>query len=173
MSLPKVNLMRLWCPAFWGISSVRCFTVLSTSQCWPTLRRHFDDIVQAFAAYPYILFTTLTLLTFQYMLTKNESTLCVHCVSLFYKVDIAMLIDIGSTSCLHRTSYILFTSTTLSILQCLSTLSRHCVVIVCLLSSFHNRYRRYRNVDRHRVDIGSTLNLFIAHDVNNKEISAI
>lgn len=127
MSLPKVNFMRLWCPAFWGMSNVRCFTVLSTSQCWPALRRHFDDIVQAFAAYPYILFTTLTLLTFQYMLTKNESTFCVHCVSLFYKVDIAMLIDIGSTSCLHRTSYILFTSTTLSISQCLPTLSRHCV----------------------------------------------
>lgn len=147
-------------------------SVLSTSQCWPTLTRHFVDIVQVFAVYPFILFTALTLSTFQCWLTTSR-----HFV------------------------YIVYLCSSMSTSQCWSTSGRHHVYIGPLISCLHWRHCQYCNVGQpwvdivsllcalftlfiinivdiaKLIDIASTLGLhwifFIAHDVYNKEISAI
>lgn len=47
-------------------------STLSTSQCWPTSSRHCVDIILAFAAYPYVLFTSSILFTSQYWPTSTR-----------------------------------------------------------------------------------------------------
>lgn len=91
--------------------------------------------------YPCILFTSSTSLCWPTL----------YVFFLVYIFEIAMLIDIESTSCLRCAFNILLTSSALSILQYWPTLlSRHRVYIVWLLSCLH---QWHVNVDRHSVYI--------------------
>jgi hypothetical protein len=77
---------------------------------------------------------------------------------LVYIVDIAMLNNIESTSCLHCKPFFLFTSFTSSTSRCCTILNQHRVYIVNLISCLH---RRHRDVERYRINIVSTLYTFL------------
>lgn len=88
-----------------------------------------------------LLFTTSTSSTSQCWSTTSQHG--VYSIPLFlaYIVDIAMMINIKLTPCLHRIPSILFTSPT--------SLTSQCVYIEPLLSCLHRRH----HVDRYRIYI--------------------
>lgn len=106
---------------------------------------HFSSTSSQHRVYilPHILFT--------FSISQCQPTLIRHCVYIVCLlpvhivdiVGIAMLIDIKSTPCLHCTCtsfpVFLFKIVDMSTLQCRQKSSRHCVYIVCLLSSIHRR----------------------------------
>jgi hypothetical protein len=73
---------------------------------------------------------------------------------LVYIVDIAMLHDIESTSCLHCEPFFLFRSSTL---RCCTISNQHRIDTVNLSSCLHRSHRRHRDVVRYRNNIVSTL----------------
>lgn len=134
------------------------------------------------------------------MLTNIDSTLCIHCVPSFLftsstsqwstsRQNCALIISFKilfyrrhcrcnknlQTSNRHFVCILLLIicSSTLSILQCWPASSRHlCLNCICFLSCLHRWYRRYRKVDRHRIDIVSILFLFCCLRCNGKEMHA-
>lgn len=116
---------------------------LSTLQCCPTSRRYSVYSVFLFK----FLFTYIDDIA---LLIDIESTSFLHLTSSFlftYIVDIAQVTDIESTLCQNPTPSFLLTSSTL---QSWSTPSRHRFYILPLLICLP---RRHCNVVKHRVDI--------------------
>jgi hypothetical protein len=81
------------------------------------------------------------------------------CLYIVHIVDITMLYDIESTSCLHCEPFFLFTSFTSSTSRCCTISNQHHVYIVILCSCLHSSHR---DVVRYRINnIVSTLRTFL------------
>lgn len=94
--------------------------------------------------------------------TVTSGRNCVHIVCLFLvyivnSVDMALLIDIESTSCLHR-AYLLYPVYAFDNLAMLTNIVS--IYIVCILSCLHRRHCRHHDVNQHQADIVYTSRSF-------------
>lgn len=108
------------------------------------------------------------------VLANIELTLCWYrintcSVSIYpvYVVDIAILTTIKATLRLHRLPSFLFTSSTLIDIESTSCIHRTFFLL-------HRRYCRCNNVDQHRIDTMSTsCVLFLVYIVDNVDIAML